>query len=414
MRIAEIQTIRFPGRPNLLLVTVSTSDGASGIGETFFAAGASEKYLHDELAPALLGTDIDGAAALLADFGTAVGGSSTSIEMRAQSAVNVALWDLRGKYAGLPLHRLLADGSASSIPVYNTCAGRDYVQQTTQVAPSNWGLESAEGARYPDLYGFMNAADDLAASLLGEKYSGMKIWPFDPAAEESQGQYLSRGDLARAMDPVKKVRSAVGDGLELMIELHGMWSSMMASRIIDALADYNIRWVEDPVRVADPGALAKIRQRSPIPIAAGETIAGVDRFRDLIEAGAVDTVIVDPVWCGGVDVAFAVAEMAETAGLEIAFHDCTGPAALAVATHLALARPNARVQEMVRAFYFDWYSELTTGSPVLADGRFVASDRAGVGVEIRPEILGRPDTLIVNSSASGVTSSSGQASSRIT
>lgn len=404
MRITEIQTIRFSGRPNLLLVRVSTSDGATGLGETFFASGASEKHLHDELAPALLGTDLDGAAAVLAGLGNGTGGSSTSIETRARSAVNVALWDLRGKYAGLPLHRLLTTAPASSIPVYNTCAGRGYVQQTTQVAASNWGLEPAEEARYPDLYNFMNAADGLAVSLLGEKYTGMKIWPFDPAAEATQGQYISRGELARAMDPVKKVRSAVGDGMELMIELHGMWSPMMATRIIDALAAYNIRWIEDPVRVSDFGALAKVRQRSPIPIAAGETMAGVDRFRDLIEAGAVDTVIIDPVWCGGVDVALAVGELADAAGLEVAFHDCTGPVALAVATHLALARRNARVQEMVRAFYFDWYHELTTGSPVLADGRLVAAQQPGVGVQIRPEVLRRPGTAIVSSSASGVMS----------
>jgi len=404
MRIGEIRTIRIPSRPNLLLLEVATGDGATGIGETFFAPGASERYLHDDLAPALLGTDLDGAAAVLAGLDRGTGGSSTSIEMRARSAMNVALWDLRGKYAGLPLHRLLAEGSPSSISVYNTCAGRDYVQQTTQVASSNWGLESADEARYPDLYGFMNAADRLAVSLLNEKYSGMKIWPFDPPAEETQGQYISRTELARALTPVQKVRSAVGDRIELMIELHGMWSPMMASRIIDALAGYNIRWIEDPVKVSDFGALAKVRQRSPIPIAAGETMAGVDRFRDLIDAEAVDTVIVDPVWCGGVDVAVAVGEMADAAGLEIAFHDCTGPVALAVATHLALARRNARVQEMVRAFYFDWYAELTIGAPALADGRLVASDRAGVGVEIRPEVLRRPDTLIVGSSASGVTS----------
>ena len=110
-----------------------------------------------------------------------------------------------------------------------------------------------------------------------------------------------------------------------------------------------------------------------------------------MEAAAVDVVIMDLGWCGGLTEAQAIASMAEAFHLPIAPHDCTGPLAWAACTHLSLNAPNAMVQESVRAFYSGWYGELADHLPRVEDGQIVLDRRPGLGTEIRPSLFDRAD-----------------------
>ena len=203
MKVTGIETLRLGEFPNLLYVRVHTDEGVVGLGETFFGAEAVEAYLHESVAPYLLGQNplqIDRHARALTPY---VGYASAGVEGRGNSAVDIALWDLFGRWTGQPLHQLLGGASRERIRIYNTCAGYRYVRgQPKQAAEvGNWGLpadEASEGP-YEDLDAFLHRADDLARSLLDQGITGMKIWPFDPYAEATGGHDIAVTDLEQAL-----------------------------------------------------------------------------------------------------------------------------------------------------------------------------------------------------------------------
>jgi galactonate dehydratase len=213
----------------------------------------------------------------------------------------------------------------------------------------------------------------------------MKIWPFDPAAERSGGREIGAAALHEALEPLRKVRAAVGDEIDVLVELHALWDPAPARRILDALEPLQPRWVEDPIRLDAPEQAAALQARTSLPIAGGETLAGVAAFKALLDRGALSVAIVDLGWCGGLTTARRVAALAEAAGVSVAAHDCTGPVGLAAATHFTIATPNAFVQEIVRAFYHGWYGDLVTALPPLARGEIRPLEGPGLGLALRPE-----------------------------
>lgn len=400
MRIARIDTLRVAEFPNLLFVEVRTDEGLVGLGETFYGARAVDAYVHENIAPRLLGADPRDVEAHAGRMGEYLGYRGTGVESRGRSAVDVALWDLLGQACQLPLYRLLGGRTRDGVPIYNTCAGSGYVRQRTEQATHNWGLDASDGAgpRYEDLAGFLHRPAELAQSLLGEGIRAMKIWPFDPYAEASGGTYISAADLDRALEPIRKIRDVVGSEIEVMVELHGLWQGPAARRILAALQEYGVRWVEDPVRADQPQALAALSREFASPIAVGETVGGLADFAALMDAGAVDVVTADVAWCGGITALRKVAAVAEAHGLPVAPHDCTGPVALTASTHLSVSLPNAIMQETVRAFYRGWYRELVTALPPIADGRIFALEAPGLGTALRPEVREREDVTVRHSS----------------
>ena len=187
-----------------------------------------------KLAPYLLGQDplqIDRHQGHLLGY---LGFVGSSAEMRGRSAIDIALWDLWGQATRQPLHQLLGGAVRESIRVYNTCAGYRYVRSRPTQGTANFGLGETEGP-YEDLDAFLNRADELAQSLLEMGITGMKIWPFDYAAEASQGQYISAADLNKALAPFEKIRRAVGTKMDVMAELHSQWNRPTAIKICRAL-----------------------------------------------------------------------------------------------------------------------------------------------------------------------------------
>ncbi len=400
MKVTRIDTLRLDEFPSIVYVLVHTDEGLVGLGETFFFADAVEAHVHDVVADYLLGTDASQierhSNALRGYVGTAGSGAET----RAASAVDIALWDLRGKELGQPIHDLLGGRSRDRIRTYNTCAGYRYVRGRQAQAVRNWGLpdEGAPEGPYEDLDAFLHRADELARSLLDQGITGMKIWPFDPWAEASLGHDIQTADLDRALEPFRKIRAAVGRGIDIMVELHALWDVPAACRIVDALAEFDPFWIEDPLRVTSPDALAEVQQATSAPLAVGETLSGLASFRDLIERGGAQIVIFDVGWVGGITVARKVAALAEAYERPVAPHDCTGPVAYTAATHLSLHLQNAMVQESVRAFWSGWYGELVTALPAIESGMVSAPPGAGLGVELRPEVFDRPDVHIRSTS----------------
>ena len=288
MQITRIETLRLDEFPNLLWVLVHTDAGLVGLGETFFAARTVEAAMHETVAPAVLGADPFAIERhmrrLLLNY---VGFKSTGAEMRAASAFDIALWDILGQATGQPVYNLLGGRCRDRIRAYNTCAGTRYVRARPTQSTQDWGVSEAEGP-YEDLDAFLHRADDLAESLLAEGYRGMKIWPFDHAAEASGGTDIAAADLKRALEPFEKIRKRVGDQIDIHVEFHGLWTLPAALRIARALAPYDPYWAEDPIKMMNFDALRQYREAAGIWVTASETLATRWAFRELFEKQAVD------------------------------------------------------------------------------------------------------------------------------
>ncbi|MCR9074172.1 MAG: mandelate racemase/muconate lactonizing enzyme family protein [Alphaproteobacteria bacterium] len=393
MKVTAIETIRLDEFPNLLWVHVETDEGITGLGETFYGAQSAEAHIHAIVAPYLLGQDpllIERHHANLIGY---VGFTGAGAEQRGRSAVDIALWDLWGKASGQPIHQLLGGATRDDIRVYNTCAGYQYVRSKPVQGTANFGLGAAEGP-YEDLNAFLNNADDLAHSLLEMGIDAMKIWPFDYAAEASQGQHISAADLKKGLEPFEKIRAAVGDRMDIMCELHSMWNRPSAVKIARALEDIEPTWVEDPVFMDHLDSLGEVARSTASPIAVGETRGGKADFRYLVELDALSVIIADLTWCGGLTEGRKIATLCDAWHVPVAFHDCTGPVALTASTHLALHTRNCFIQEMVRAFYYGWYGELVTELPPVENGRIRAPAGPGLGLALQPGIADRDDATV--------------------
>ncbi len=396
MKIVGVETLRIAERPNLIWVRLRTDAGLTGLGESWFGSGPVEADVHERIAPLLLGEDPSGIQVLNRKLRPYVGFFGTGAEMRACSAVDVALWDIAGKVADKPLHDLLGGAVRKRIPVYNTCAGPDYVSKSADVRPANFGLpgDGRRGWAYEDLDGFISRADELAFELLEMDINSMKIWPFDFVDAAADGMDISPSEIATALGPFEKVRKTHGDGMRLKAELHGLWSLEAAKKIAAALEPIGMDWIEDPVwmdRISDLGELVR---STTAPIAAGETLGGSGQIDELLKIGGVATPIVDVAWGGGITFAKQAAALAQIAGKPIAFHDCSGPVTLASSTHLALACPNVVEQEITRAFYYGWYHELVDTPPPLENGFIRTPPGPGLGLELLPELDGRDDATV--------------------
>jgi galactonate dehydratase len=176
-----------------------------------------------------------------------------------------------------------------------------------------------------------------------------------------------------------------------MAELHSLWTPLGAERVLRALADYDPFWVEDPIKMTNADVLASLRARTNVPICASETLATRRAFREYLQADAVDVVMLDLSWCGGIGEAKKIATLAEAWGRPVAPHDCTGPVVLTASVHLSLNCPNTLVQETVRAFTSGWYKEVMTALPDIRGGFVYPSTEPGLGVKLQPERLAAAD-----------------------
>ncbi len=391
--ISAIETVRSSLQPNVLHVLVHDDQGRVGLGETFYGATSVESYIHETAASVLSGLRRLTPQLVAASLASYVGYSGSGAEVRGNSAIDIALWDLLAKRAGLPLRDLLGGPFVPTIEVYNTCAGNQYVNAQSRQTSSNWGLDRpGEVGRYEDLWRFLNEPGALARDLVAEGYRGMKVWPFDLAAEESLGAH--NADLRFGLGVLDDIRSSVGNEIELYLELHSLWQPAGARRLLRELERFDLAWVEDPLRADHVEAMAALKAESGLTIAVGESVgAGINSYKPLLDARAIDVAIIDIGWSGGITAALKTAALAEQYGVNVAPHDCTGPVSLGVATHFVTAVRNGHVQEVARAFYHGWYREMATGVPVVDRGVIAPADAPGHGVRLTDEFLARPGTV---------------------
>ncbi|MGB8854170.1 MAG: mandelate racemase/muconate lactonizing enzyme family protein [Pirellulales bacterium] len=394
-RITAIETVIPHGiMPNLMLVRVHTDARLVGCGETYYTPHAIAALIHDWMAARLIGRDalaIEEHWRWFYERSTPFG--HPGAEMRALSAIDLALWDLLGQACGQPVYRLLGGPVRERIPVYNTCGGPGYGAATAAAdappAHPGWPGHGSEGKPGPlqDTWASLNAPGDLAEELVAEGHTVLKLWPFDRAAHRSGGLHISWQDVEEGMRPLREIRKRVGMKLDIAIEGHAFYQLPAAVRIADALREIQPLWVEDLLRVDCVATLAEFRRRAALPIAASEMLLGRKEYLQVLQAGAADYCMVDPTWNGGISECRRVIDMAQTFNIPATIHDCTGPLTLFAGLHLAAASTNVVFQETVRAHIRTVYPQLVDQSPVVERGSAALPEGPGLGTRFHDALF---------------------------
>jgi L-alanine-DL-glutamate epimerase-like enolase superfamily enzyme len=392
VKITRIETIWTDAQFNTLWVRIHTDEGLVGLGETYYASRAVSALIHDVFAGLLLGRsayDIENHWQNL--FSTVNFFGFAGSEMRAISAVDVALWDLLGQHTGLPIYNLLGGRSRERIQVYNTCV--------------SYGP-------HQDYHAWIEGrAGQLAQDLLKQGIRAMKIWPFDqfgvslggPVGQRAGagavgpvGHFLSKDQLKKGISCVEDIRRTVGDQMEIAIEGHARWNLPVAVQIAQALEPYNIMWLEEIIPPDNVESYARLKSQTRVPLCVSERLFTRFGFRPVVEKNAADIIMPDMAWTGGLSETRKICSLADTYYLPVACHDCIGPVALWSAAHLSLHVPNAMIQETVRGYYQGWYDEFMTESidACIRDGMLSLPGRPGLGTALREEVLFRPDVHI--------------------
>jgi galactonate dehydratase len=290
---------------------------------------------------------------------------------------------------------LLGGRSRDRVPVYNTCVGY---------------------GKYPDLDAWMGGrAGELAADLLAQGVSTMKIWPFDqfaptlagPGREREQvtlwgavtaagplGHRITNDELARGVAVVEDIRKAVGDRMAIAIEGHARWDLPSAARIAKVLKPYDILWLEEIMPPDNVDAYVRLKSETSIPICQSERVFTRFGFRPWIEKAACDIVMPDLSWGGGLTEGRKIAAMADTAYLPLTCHDTIGPVALWAAAHLMLNAPNGMIMETVRGYVDGWYDDVVADRIPISDGMLGLPERPGLGTRLRDGFAERPNARV--------------------
>ncbi len=414
MRISKIETIWFQGvpesewlktnprarqaLPNNLWVRIYTDDGLIGLGETYYTPRAVAAVIHDVLAPLLIGRDplnIENHWNNMFSLVNFCGWAGA--EMRAISALDIALWDIAGQHTGQPIYNMLGGRSRERVPVYNTCVGY---------------------GKYPDLDMWLGGqAGELAKQLLADGIPAMKIWPLDQFGTTLSGpadprapyvvwggktaagvlaHSISNEDLKQGLGIVEDIRRAVGDRMAIAIEGHARWDLPTATRIARALEPYDILWLEEIMPPDNVDAYVRLKQATKISICQSERVFTRYNMRAWVEKPAADIIMPDFSWGGGITEGRKICSLADTYFLPITSHDTIGPVALWAAAHLMLHIPNALIMEIVRSYTYaeGWYNDVVTDPIPVREGHLCLPDKPGLGTRLREDFTSRPNARI--------------------
>ncbi len=334
------------------IVRIITDQGLEGIGVTYHEVGgeATKVLIEKNFTPRLLGTDPLQTEVVYNDFTQYLRGiGRKGLMFCALSAIDIALWDLKGKILGLPLYRLLG-GNKAEVPVY---------------ASGGW-------TSYDD--------DELVAEIAGMVDAGYSMVKFKVGVEG--GRNLRR-DLRR----VAAVREAVGPEVGIMLDANNCWDAATGIQFANRVRDYDIMWLEEPVPADDIPGLARFRRGTDIPLATGEHEYTKFGVRDLMLNEAADIVQVDGARGGGYTEMLKIAAITQAWNVKFAPHAMEN-----VQAHLVSAVPNALFLERLLMF-----EEITANVfkdvPVPVAGMMPIPDKPGLGLELDLDYIAEHDEL---------------------
>ncbi len=361
MKITHIETVRVGELPDIIWVRIHTDTGLIGLGESWYAASTMEAAVHDHFAPLLVGKDPFAIERhWLNMFRLSDHAGYGGAEMRAISAIDIALWDIKGQAAGVPVYELLGGKVRDKMRVYAT--GAPFV-----------------------------GAGELAKVLVSDGIVAMKMGPTIRAATPSEGQYLSPKDLDFVLQPFRDVRDAVGDDIKIANDGHGKWALPVAIQIAQAMEPLDIMWQEDLMPLLNPDSLLRLQESTSTPVCISERLLSRWQLRQFIENGSARIVMPDLIWTGGISETHRIAVMASAHQVPVAPHDATGPVNIFACAQICMSSPNVMIMEHVRPYFQGWYGDFVDPNLPIENGWLSAPERPGVGTRLRPEVFERQD-----------------------
>lgn len=393
MKITKIETsIPEHVMPGLIALRIHTDEGFVGNGESYYAPHAVASMVHDWMARYLLGAnplDIERHWRFL--YERAANFGARGCELRALSAIDLALWDILGQATGQPVWQLLGGKAQDSLAIYNSSGGPTYgARKSGHSDPQGWPGhgDCGEKGPYNDYWSFVNEPEAYMNSLLNEGIQAFKCWPLDFAAHKPGGPlHISGQDVDTALAPLREIRETFGNRIEFMVDGHGFFQLPAAIRIAEALKPLQPLWVEDLIRPDSIQAMADLRRMTGIPMAVSEMFSGPDDYAIALRERCADYVMIDPTWVGGISQTLRITHLAQFSNVPVVYHDCTGPFTLMAGVQSGIASSNVAWQETVRAHLRIVYPKLIEGTFEVVAGRIHAPTESGLGIRWLPEIF---------------------------
>ena len=361
------------GKLHPVIVELLTDEGVTGIGEAAIAygvGGTASAGMVKDLAARIVGRDPSRIEELWSELYDhsfwAKGGGA--IVFAGISAIEQALWDIKGKSLGVPVYELLGGRMRDTVPVY----------------ANGW-------------YGAASTPAELAKAAerpLRDGYKALKCYPL--AIWDGGGlrhvthRQVDRGFANLAFEKVKTLREAAGWEIEIMLDLSGGLTTDETIRLCRRFEELDIAWIEEPADPFDVGALKKISDRVAIPVAVGERIYTRHGFRRIFEPHAADIVQPDVGNTGGLMEAKKIAAMAEAYNMRVAPHNCASALSTAASLQIAANIPNFMTQEIYPYFpERPGYVQVLQDSPEdrIRDGFLPVPTGPGLGVTLDAERL---------------------------
>ncbi|MGI5131281.1 mandelate racemase/muconate lactonizing enzyme family protein [Pseudonocardia sp. CA-107938] len=367
MRIVDVRTAVVAYHGQATLVRIDTDEGLTGFGEANPDAGAAGVVgLINSMKELLVGEDPRDVERCWEKLRRRVfAGPQAGVYVIALSGIELALWDLAGKAAGQPVHRLLGGKFRDRIRLYADCGDGD------------------------DPAGSVAGCVDRAQRMVEEGFTAIKFDIDDlnhPAKFDAFNHTVNASELRSMVERVGAVRDAIGPDVDLAIDLHARYDVPSACRIAWELEPFNLMWLEEPVPAENVDALVRVRAQTRTPICAGENLYLRWGFRELLEKGAVDVIEPDVPKCGGLAEAKKIANLAEMHYVPFAPHLVSTPLGTMATVHQCAAIPNFYVQEWhaldEREVWDSYVVAPDTSGSIVKDGYITLPETPGIGVEL--------------------------------
>ncbi|MDB4302915.1 mandelate racemase/muconate lactonizing enzyme family protein [uncultured Paraglaciecola sp.] len=384
----EIFDIHCPKRTmwNPIFVRIHTDEGLSGVGEAGLAydlGHSAAAHMIKEIAEAMLigfnpmNTELLWSRMLRESFWGLGGGP---VLYAAMSAIDTALWDIKGKIFGVPVYQLLGGKTNGKLRTYASQLQFDWDKEITKLT-------------HPEQYA------EAALKAVAEGYDAVKV---DPIVYDAQGngsydrtKLFTKPQMRLFGDRLRAIRTAVGPDVDIIFESHSLMGAASAIQMGEVVEEVGCMMYEEPVNYLNSAVHKKVAENVRVPIAGGERLYHRWDVRPYFEDQSIDVLQPDVGLCGGFTETKKVCDYADVYDIRVQAHVCGGPVATAASLHLETAIPNFLIHEHHTYAIKDWNRELCIQDPQPVNGFFEVSEEPGIGIELNDELVYRSPNMEV-------------------
>ncbi|PJI06881.1 MULTISPECIES: mandelate racemase/muconate lactonizing enzyme family protein [Clostridium] len=373
-----------PNEP--VLVRINTDEGISGFGEAGVAYGNSKMAAIGQVqdfAKLIIGQNPMNIEKIWNKLQkeTFWGLGGGTVIFSAISAIDIALWDIKGKLLGVPVYELLGGKVRDSVRAYASQIQFD------------WDKDS-----HP--LGGIKEYGEAARKAKADGYTALKV---DPLQRDEFGKKNLRNDglltsykLNLCKDRLVEIRNAVGNEMDIILELHGKTDFNAALQISKLAEELNIFYLEEPCGPLNPQLMLLLKEKTNIPLASGERIYSRYGFLPFLQKRSLDVIQPDVANCGGISEAKKICDMAQVYDVLVQTHVCGGPISNAAALQIEAVIPNFCIHEYHVGNMSDFTRSLGIYDDTPIDGYITIPDRPGIGQDIPEKILDKCTKIIVD------------------